>query len=145
MTSRVRNPNILTLTPTALTWTGASGAPASLSFGQLYGELTITGSPFDRFAVEGTPNTAWKTTIRNFATTETPVGVYVMAKTVMPLEVTGNFELYVGQRLNADGTVTAVGQVRDVFDKLDTYHATGYPGYPAPARRARTSTRCTTT
>ncbi len=117
-------PNVLTLTSTSLAWMGAS---ASLTMQQLFGDLTITGSPFDRFAVEGTPNTASKTTIRNFATSQPPVGVYVMAKTVMPLEVTGNFDLYVGQRLNADGSVTAVGQVSGVFDKQDQYHATTLP------------------
>ena len=114
-------PNVLTLTSTSLAWMGAS---ASLTMQQLYGDLTITGSPFDRFAVEGTPNTASKTSIRNFATNQPPVGVYVMAKTVMPLEVSGNFDLYVGQRLNTDGSVTAVGQVSGVFDKQDQYHAT---------------------
>jgi hypothetical protein len=120
-------PNILTLNSTSLAWTGASGAPASLTMQQLHGDLTLTGNPLDRFAVEGTPNTAGKTTIRNFATSEPPVGVYVMDKTVMPLEVTGNFDLYVGQRLNADGSVTAVGQVRGVFDKQDQYYAAIVP------------------
>ena len=42
--------------------------------------------------------------------------MYVMGKSVMPLFVTGNFALSVGRRLNADGTVTNVGQVAGVYD-----------------------------
>ena len=126
--------NILRLTGTSLTgWATAPGvAQPALNFTSLTGDLTIDGSPYDQFAVEGTPSSATSTTIRNFGPStdgetmpsETP-GVYLMAKTVMPLYVTGNFDLYVGRRLNSDGSVTSVGQVDGAFDPTNEFVASG--------------------
>lgn len=118
--------SVLVLTGNTLSnWNTVEGTTQPmLTFDSLQGELTLTGSPLDRFAIEGTPNTAWKTTIRNFSESESPVGVYVMGKTVMPVEVTGNFDLFVGQRLNPDGSVTALGQVRNVFNKQEKFFVT---------------------
>jgi len=108
-------PNIITVGDTSTTWTSASGQHPTLNYTNLQGSYTISGSPTDRFAVEGTPNSAYRTILRNFSTSVTPAGVYVMSKNVMPLEVTGNFDLHVGQRLNADGTVTALGQTQGAY------------------------------
>ncbi len=93
----------------------------------------MSGSPTDQFDVEGTPNSAPHVTIQNYVTTGTSAGVYVMGKSVMPLTVIGNFALYVGRRLNSDGTVTNVGQVDAVFNPNNTFMQYGVPlpgGFP---------------
>ena len=48
-----------------------------------------------------------------------------MGKTVMSLYVSGHFSLYVGRRLNADGSVVAVGRVNNVYNTSDKFHVTG--------------------
>jgi hypothetical protein len=120
-------PGNIGMTGNTLTgWTTAGGgASPTLLFDTLQGDVTLTGSPTDRFAIEGTPATAPKVTVRNLATTGPAPGVYVMGKSVMPLYVTGNLALYVGRRLNADGSVTAVGQVDGVYNWLARYQQTG--------------------
>lgn len=95
----------------------------------IHDDLTIIGSPVDQFDVEGTPtiypalapdpNFVTKnysqTLIENFATSGTPASVYVMGKSES-LQVSGNFGLYIGRRLHADGTVDNVGQISGVFN-----------------------------
>ena len=102
------------MTAAGFSWTSNSGL-TSLTMNTLQGDLTLTGSPFDRIAVSGTPNSASRVFIRNFSTSTTPSEVYVSRKSVMPLDVSGNFDLYVGRKLNADGSVS-VSQVLDVFE-----------------------------
>ncbi len=116
----------LILTGTTLTgWATDSGSQGTLSFDTLQGDLTLSGSMFDQFGIEDTPNTAYQTTIENFGTTGPTTNVYVMGKTVMPLSINGHFSVYVGRRLNADGSLTAVGKVDNVFNANDTYAVTG--------------------
>jgi hypothetical protein len=131
-------PANITLTSGTMTgWaTAGGGASPTLSFDTLQGDVTLTGSPADQFAIEGTPSTAPKVTVRNLATTGPAPGVYVMSKSVMPLYVSGNLTLNVGRRLNADGSVTAVGQVDNVYNWLARYQQTGgsltgYTGTPS--------------
>src|SRR5262249_22644756 len=52
----------VTLTSTTLTgWATATGGPSPmLSFDTLQGDITLTGSAFDQFAIEGTPTSAPK-------------------------------------------------------------------------------------
>ncbi len=120
------SPDNLTLTSRTLSgWSTDAGTHPTMTFDLLEGDFTISASPLDQFDVEGTPNTAPTTTIRNFVDTGTPSGVYVMGKSVMPLYVTGNFALYVGRRLNSDGSIDVVGHVADVFDSQDRYEQTG--------------------
>jgi hypothetical protein len=118
-------PNIIGLGAAAFDWTSASGLQPTLTLNTLQGSITVTGSPFDRFNVEGTPNSAYRTIIRNFSTSNTPNDVYVVGKNVMPLEITGNFNLAVGQRLNADGSVTALGQIANAFKRDVDFVPTG--------------------
>ena len=104
--------NNVTLTSTTFTgWSTPAATHPTLTLDTLQGDVTLSGSAVDQFDVEGTPDSAPRVTIRNFATSGPAAGVYVMGKSVMPLFVTGHFALYVGRRLNADGTVTNVGQV----------------------------------
>ena len=109
--------NILTLTNTSFTgWATPSGAHPSLSFdATLYGNLVIIGSPTDQFDVENTPSGVMQTTIQNPATSGPAVGVYLMGRSQAPFTVTGDFGLYIGRRLQADGTVDNVGQADGVF------------------------------
>jgi hypothetical protein len=114
--------NALILNGTGLSgWATAAGTHPTLSMDTLQGELTVTGSALDQFGVEDTPNTALKTTIRNFATEGTPPGVYVMGKATAPLYVSGHFAVYVGRRLNADGSITNVGKADNVFNPADKF------------------------
>ncbi len=109
--------NNFTLSAGALTsWATPAGTHPTLTFDSLQGDLAVGGSAVDQFDVEGTPDSAPRVTIQNFSTSGPASGVYVMGKSVMPLFVTGNFALSVGRRLNADGTVTNVGQVAGVYD-----------------------------
>ena len=136
--------NILSLTDTLLSgWQTDSGSAASLTIGQVQGEFVVNASPTDRFAIEDTPRHWWetqigttealwvrryllpydeflfpidRTIIRNIATSGTPSEVYIMGKDLMPLEVTGNFNLYVGRRLLASGEVQAVGHVMEMIN-----------------------------
>ncbi len=109
--------NNLTLTSTTLTgWSTPAATHPTLTLDTLQGDVVLSGSTVDQFDVEGTPDSAPRVTIRNFATSGPAAGVYVMGKSVMPLYVTGNFAVYVGRRLNADGFVTNVGQVDGVYD-----------------------------
>ena len=119
--------NNLILTATTLTgWATAGGVThPTLSFDTLQGDLLLTGGPADQFGVEDTPGSAYQTTIRNLATSGATPGIYVMAKTVMPLYVNGHFSVYAGRRLNADGTVTAVGQVANLYNTADRFAFTG--------------------
>ena len=50
-----------------------------------------------------------------------------MGKSTAPLYVSGHFSVYVGRRLNADGTVTNVGKVDNLFNPTDKF-PTGYSG-----------------
>lgn len=119
--------NNLILTATTLTgWATAGGVThPTLSFDTLQGDLLLTGGPSDQFGIEDTPGSAYQTTIRNLATSGATPGVYVMAKTVMPLYVNGHFSVYVGRRLNADGTVTAIGQIANLYNSADRFAFTG--------------------
>ena len=121
--------NIIQLTTAGVSWDAGDGGRTSLTLSNLQGKLTVTGNPLDRFAVEGTPNSAYRTVLRNFSTAATPSGVYVMGKNVMPLEVSGNFDLAVGRRLNLDGTVTNVGTILGVYDDAKNYVYTGSAVY----------------
>lgn len=122
--------NITQLTAAGVSWGAGDGGRTSLTLNNLQGKLTVTGSPLDRFAVEGTPNSAYRTILRNFSTAATPSGAYVMGKNVMPLEVSGNFDFAVGRRLNLDGTVTSVGTILDAFDDAKNYVNTGSAVFP---------------
>ena len=114
--------NSLTLASTTYSgWTTIAGTHPTLSMDALQGELTLSGSGLDQFDVEDTPNTALKTTIRNFTTDGTAPGVYVMGKSTAPLYVNGHFSVYAGRRLNADGTVTNVGQVDNLYNLSDKF------------------------
>ncbi len=76
----------LILTGTSLSgWATNSGSLATLSMDTLLGDLTISGSMFDQFGIDDTPNSAFQTTIENFGTTGAEANVYVMGKTDMPL------------------------------------------------------------
>ena len=109
--------NSLTLNSTTYTgWTTVSGTHPTLTMDTLQGELTLRGSGTDQFDVEDTPNSAFKTTINNFTTDGNAPGVYVMGKTTAPLYVNGHFSVYVGRRLNADGSVTNVGKVDNLYN-----------------------------
>jgi N-acetylneuraminic acid mutarotase len=122
--------SVETLTASNLAgWATAAGAAQpTLSFdSSLHDDFTITGSPFDRFDVEGTPitgdavfstestRTYHQTLIQNPAASGAPTEVYVMAKSLEPLNVAGNIALFIGRRLHADGTVDAVGLADNVF------------------------------
>ena len=117
---------ILTLTGTSLTgWQPANGAGSpSLTFADLYGTLAITGGAADQFDVEDTPVTVQSTDITNPAATAAQ-DVYVMGD-AFPLDVTGDFVVYIGRRLNADGSVDDVGQV-DALESPVQFDYTG-PG-----------------
>lgn len=117
--------SIIQLTTAGVNWDAGDGGRTSLTLNNLHGKLTVSGSAVDRFAVEGTPNSAYRTVLRNFSTAATPSGVYVMGKNVMPLEVSGNFDLAVGRRLNLDGSVTNVGTILGVYDDVKNYVHTG--------------------
>ena len=118
--------NNLTLTSTTFSgWTTNAGTHPTLSMDTLEGELTFTGSGIDQFDVEDTPNSAMKTTIRNFTTDDTAPGVYVMGKSTAPLYVNGHFSVYAGRRLNADGSVTNVGKVDNLYNLADKFAITG--------------------
>ncbi|HEX4415646.1 MAG TPA: putative Ig domain-containing protein, partial [Lacipirellulaceae bacterium] len=119
--------NVLTMTGSALTgWVTTAGTThPSLTFDTLLGDLAVSGSPVDRFDIEGTPDTAPRVTLQNFATSGPAAGVYLMGKSVMPLFVTGNFTLNVGRRLTADGTVANVGQVDAVYDYHNRFNPDG--------------------
>ncbi len=117
--------DIIQMTTAGMSWGANDGERTSLTLNNLQGKLTVTGSVLDRFAIEGTPNSAYRTVLRNFSTAATPLGVYVMGKNVMPLEVSGNFDLAVGRRLNLDGTVTNVGTILGAYDDVKNYVNTG--------------------
>ncbi len=117
--------NIVQVTTAGLNWGANDGGRTSLTLNNLQGKLTATGSPNDRFAVEGTPNSAYRTVLRNYSTAAMPSAVYVMGKNVMPLEVSGNFDLAVGRRLNLDGTITNVGTILGAFEDAKNYINTG--------------------
>jgi hypothetical protein len=117
--------NLILTGATLSGWSTTSGTHPTLTLAALQGDLTLTGSSADTFGVEDTPNSALTTTIRNFASAGTAPGVYVMGKTQMPLYVNGHLSVYVGRRLNADGSVTAVGLVDNVFNAADTFLQTG--------------------
>ncbi|MGH7134740.1 MAG: hypothetical protein ACREHD_03310, partial [Pirellulales bacterium] len=117
--------NLILTGSTLSGWSTTSGTHPTLLLAALQGDLTLTGSSDDNFGVEDTPNSAMTTTIRNFASAGTAPGVYVMGKTQMPLYVNGHLSVYVGRRLNADGSVTAVGLVDNVFNTADTFLPTG--------------------
>ena len=118
--------NNLTLTSTTYTgWATIAGTHSTLSMDTLEGELTLSGSALDQFDVEDTPNSALKTTIQNFTTNGTAPGVYVMGKTTALSYVNGHFSVYAGRRLNADGTVTNVGKVDNLYKLTDKFVVTG--------------------
>ncbi len=118
--------NSLTLNSTTYTgWATLAGAHPTLTMDTLQGELTLTGSGMDQFDVEDAPNSAMQTTIRNFATDGVGPGVYVMGKTTAPLYVNGHFSVYVGRRLNADGSVTNIGKVDNLYNLADKFVITG--------------------
>ncbi|HEY1600964.1 MAG TPA: putative Ig domain-containing protein [Pirellulales bacterium] len=118
--------NNLTLGSTTYTgWATIAGTKPTLSMDTLQGELTVSGSALDQFDVEDTPNSAMKTTIENFTTDGTAPGVYLMGKTTAPLYVNGHFSVYAGRRLNADGTVTDVGKVDNLYNLADKFAVTG--------------------
>ncbi|HVA47067.1 MAG TPA: choice-of-anchor tandem repeat GloVer-containing protein [Pirellulales bacterium] len=142
-------PGIMTLTDTSLTgWTTALGATRpTLSFdASLHDDFVIIGSPVDQFDVENTPATLAavqqsgfygllptpvglnQTLIQNLATSGTPASVYVMGKALPRLNVTGNFALTIGRRLNPDGTVDDVGTIGQVFYQGNHYQ----PDYSQP-------------
>ncbi|MGH7135637.1 MAG: hypothetical protein ACREHD_07845, partial [Pirellulales bacterium] len=99
--------NVITVNGTSVTGWKQSNSSPSLTFGGLYGTLAVVGGAADRFDVENTPSSVDNTVLTNSAT-GAPQGVYVMGDTT-PLYVTGDFVLTVGQRLNGDGSVSAVG------------------------------------
>ena len=129
-------PNILALTSSTLAWTSASGTHPTMTVSRLRNDLTLTGGVADRFAVEGVPAVEGKLLIRNFAPAVagfTAPGVYVMGMAAnQQLVVNGNLELYVGHRLNADGSVSAVGDVGQVarlnlnWPNTPTYNGISY-------------------
>jgi hypothetical protein len=124
-------PNIIGMTAAnGITWTSASGGLQTLTVTNLRNTLTLTGSDVDQFGVEGTPDSALSITIRNFSPAlegfASP-GIYVMGmQKSRHLTVTGNFGLYVGQRLNADGSVTAVGDLSNVANFSGSYPNPSY-------------------
>ena len=55
-----------------------------------------------------------RTVINNFATTGAPADIYITAKDMMPLSITGNFNLVAGRQLLANGTVQ-IGTVDNII------------------------------
>ncbi len=113
--------NILQLTGTSLgSWATTAGiTQPAVTFSGLRGELHLIGGVLDQFDVENTPVGVSKTTISSLG--PAPEGgasvpaVYLMAKQAnQDLEVTGNFSLFIGRRLNLDGTVDNVGDIAGV-------------------------------
>ncbi len=75
--------------------------------------LTYTGDPYSTF--EGYSSVAFE----NTATSTTPDSVYVMATNPADnLSLGGDYSLYVGQRLNPDGTVTEVDKVDGIVSPI---------------------------
>ena len=56
-----------------------------------------------------------RTIIKNFVTTGAPSDVYISGKDMMPMSITGNFNLTAGRRLLADGNVQATGLVDNII------------------------------
>jgi hypothetical protein len=112
------------MTTTGVSWDAGDGGRTSLTLSNLQGKLPLLAT---RSINRGRkpPNSAYRTILRNFSTAATPSGVYVMGKNVMPLEVSGNFDLAVGRRLNLDGTVTNVGTILGAIDDAKNYVYTG--------------------
>jgi len=69
--------------------------------------------------VECTPSSDTTTVIDNPAS-GAAAGVYVMGQGAAPLDVIGNCNLTIGDRLNADGTVQDVGQVDGLIQAWTT-------------------------
>ncbi len=135
--------NILQLTDTSFTgWATAAGlTQPTATYSTLYGTLTLLGGANDQFAIGATPAGAVKVVISNvspgggeplaqsmalvddgsepqaqsMADESTTPGIYLMAKQPgQDLDVTGNFSLYIGRRLQADGMVENVGDIAGV-------------------------------
>ena len=125
--------DILTMTETSLAgWIVPEGvSPPTLSFTPvLYNNMVVQAGNDENISVEAMPKIELLTfqggqadiystfegnyavTIENTATSAAPDSVYVMSTNPSDnLSIAGDYSLYVGQRLNPDGTVTDVGDV----------------------------------
>jgi hypothetical protein len=133
--------DILTMTSTTLTgWSFPQGiAQPTLTFSPiLYNNLVIQAGAGDSFDLEDTPQLmdifgegGGTMTIENGATTAPPDSVYVMGTDPnfsVFLQVTGDYSLDVGDRLNPDGSVSDVGMVDAIYSNMTLdYTGTGGP------------------
>jgi hypothetical protein len=128
--------------------TGAPGATAAATLGTLFGTLTIYGGAADSFSILNTPAGATAVSIVNngppapaamsmaMVAGDEPVAesmadpaatpvVYVAGKRVnQTLSVSGNFELYVGRRLNLDGSVDLLTDISPFTNTTNTFSNT---------------------
>lgn len=137
-------PDILQVTGTTITgWAVGTGVtPPTATLGTLFGTLTIIGGAADQFDFEATPAGPSQVLVENMmasavaqsmivvagesqeaqpeAQTQPTPGVYVMGKQAnQPFVVDGNFNLFLGRRLHADGSVEDVGDATG-FTNLST-------------------------
>ena len=89
----------------------AGDAPASLTYSNLEGPLTIAAGAGDRFQLDATPPSITSMTVSNTTTTLDPV---YTANWSVPLTLNGNFALYLGQVLHSDGTVERIEHLTGV-------------------------------
>ncbi len=127
--------NNLIMTATTLgNWITTDGTTNPvITMGQLDNRpFTVIAGVLDRIGIEGIPVTASFTSIQTTNDSTAPVNVYVMGRNATStLRVLGNINLFVGRRLNADGTVTKVGNVAGVFATHNpiSYQFTGTNGH----------------
>lgn len=128
--------------------TGASGGSLTATLGTLLGTLTIHGGAADSFSILNTPAGATAVSIVNngppapaamsmaMVAGDEPVAesmadpaatpaVYVAGKRVnQTLSVSGNFELYVGRRLNLNGSVDLLTDISPFTNTTNTFSNT---------------------
>jgi hypothetical protein len=103
--SAAATPSILTLTATTFSGWAVPNSPLlpTLHVSGLHGDLTIINAAQDRVDLEQTPAGIASATINNPSTARN--AVYAMGAAA-PINVNGDFTLYLGWRLLHDGTIT---------------------------------------